>query len=151
MVSSPNEWLWSSLHCVVGNKESPCWLATDALLNLFSSNRTFATKEYIEFVQNGEGVTIWDNLQHQVFLGDVDFIDRHQTMQNDLTGNLREIPLKQRRIPGLSMQQYQEQSSLRNEAIVACYESGSYTLNQISEYFGLHYSRVSRIVAKSKI
>jgi len=30
------------------------------------------------------------------------------------------------------------------------YKSGGYTLKEIGEYFGLHYSRVSRIVAKGK-
>ncbi|MCP4324967.1 MAG: addiction module toxin RelE, partial [Alteromonadales bacterium] len=31
------------------------------------------------------------------------------------------------------------------------YKSGGYTLRQIGDHFKLHYSRVSRIVAKGKI
>lgn len=30
------------------------------------------------------------------------------------------------------------------------YASGGYTLTEIGEYFGLHYSRISRIRAKAK-
>ncbi|RVU30847.1 addiction module toxin RelE, partial [Rheinheimera riviphila] len=37
-----------------------------------------------------------------------------------------------------------------DEAIQVAYQSGSYTLQELGDYFGLHYSRISRIVAKSK-
>jgi len=151
MVDSPAQWPWSSWHSMVGKIASPVWLATDATLHLFDSNRSHAIKEYIEFVANGEGLSIWDNLQQQVFLGDDDFIEKHLNMQDELTGNLKEIPFKQRRKPALSLIQYQQQSSSRNEAIFLAYESGGYTLKQIGDHFRLHYSRVSRIVAKGKI
>ena len=39
-------------------------------------------------------------------------------------------------------------ASHRNEAIVAAYMSGGYTLQQIGEHFSLHYSTVSRIIQK---
>ena len=42
-------------------------------------------------------------------------------------------------------------SDSRNEAMLNAYLSGRYTLKEIGDYFGLHYSRVSRIVAKGKI
>ncbi len=38
----------------------------------------------------------------------------------------------------------------RNEAIRAAYASGGYTLKEVGDYFQLHYSRVSKIVAKRK-
>jgi len=34
----------------------------------------------------------------------------------------------------------------RNDAIERAYRSGGYTLKAVGDYFGLHYSRVSRIV-----
>jgi len=37
----------------------------------------------------------------------------------------------------------------RDEAIVAAYVSGGYTMKEIGEYFGLHYSRISRLVRGS--
>jgi len=151
MVESPAEWGWSSWHSMVGNMTPPVWLATDFVLSLFDRNRASAIKEYIEFVADGEGVSIWDNLQHQIFLGGDDFIEKYQGMQHTLPGNLREIPLKQRRKPVLSLAQYQQQSSTRDEAIFLAYKSGGYTLKQVGDHFKLHYSRVSRIVAKGKI
>ncbi|MCP4324970.1 MAG: transposase [Alteromonadales bacterium] len=151
MVESPEQWDWSSWHSMVGNVAPPIWLATDSVLSLFDRNRVRAIKEYIEFVANGEGVSIWDNLQQQVFLGGDDFIEKYQGLQLALPGNLREIPLKQRSKPPLPLAQYQQQSSSRDEAIFLAYKSGGYTLRQIGDHFKLHYSRVSRIVAKGKI
>jgi putative transposase len=150
MVDSPCEWLWSSWHNMVGSKASPPWLATDALLQLFSFNRKQAIREYVLFVEEGRNATIWDNLQHQVFLGDDNFVEKYQPLQNERFGDLEEIPLKQRRSSPLTLQQYQAQSTCRNEAIMLAYKSGGYTLKEIGEYFGLHYSRVSRVVAKGK-
>ena len=121
------------------------------MLALFSNNREEAIKEYINFVKNGAGVSIWDDLRHQVFLGDDEFVELQQSRQEELTGNLREIPYKQRKKPSLALKQYQQQSKSRNETIIKAYQSGSYTLTEIRDYFELHYSRISRIVAKGKI
>ena len=65
MVDTPDEWLWSSWHCMVGKQASPNWLATDALLNYFDKERSVAIAEYIHFVEEGVNKTIWDDLQHQ--------------------------------------------------------------------------------------
>ena len=102
-------------------------------------------------MKNGAGKSIWDNLQHQVFLGDDEFVELQQSRQENLTGDLQEIPYKQRRKPSLALKHYQQQSKSRNEAIIKAYQSGSYTLKEIGDYFELHYSRISRIVAKGKI
>ncbi|MEA3278662.1 MAG: hypothetical protein U9Q81_25865, partial [Pseudomonadota bacterium] len=34
----------------------------------------------------------------------------------------------------------------RDRAIAAAYASGGYTMQEIGDYFGLHYSRISKIV-----
>lgn len=78
MVDTPDEWLWSSWHNMIGKNESPSWLATDALLNLFAKKRTEAIAEYIHFVEQGVNKAIWDDLQHQIFLGDDAFVEKHQ-------------------------------------------------------------------------
>jgi putative transposase len=150
MVDSPREWFWSSWHSMVGSKASPPWLATDALLQLFASERNQAIIEYVQFVEAGGNATIWDDLQHQIFLGDDDFVEKYKPLQNERLGDLDGISLKQRRSSPLTLKQYQAQSTSRNEAIIQAYKSGGYTLKEIGEYFDLHYSRVSRVVAKGK-
>jgi len=41
-------------------------------------------------------------------------------------------------------------ASSRNEAIVLSYSSGGYGMKEIGDFFGLHYSRVSRIIREAK-
>jgi putative transposase len=88
MVNSPEEWLWSSWHCMLGNAESSVWLSTDTLLVQFAKNRQDAIQSYIDFVKSGIGKTVWDILQHQIFLGDEAFVAKHQVMQDGLEGDL---------------------------------------------------------------
>ena len=39
----------------------------------------------------------------------------------------------------------------RNDAIVAAYRSGGYTLRDIGDFFGIHYSRISKIVQAADV
>ena len=117
MVSTPDEWPWSSWHCMLGNVESPVWLSTDTLLVPFAKNRQDAIQCYIDFVKSGVGKTVWDALQHQIFLGDEAFVVRHQAMQDGLEGDLLEIPFNQRSATPLPLAQYQAQTVDKHEAI----------------------------------
>jgi putative transposase len=151
MVNSPEEWPWSSWHCMLGNVESPVWLSTDTLLVQFAKNRQDAIQSYIDFVKSVIGKTVWDTLQHQIFLGDEAFVAKHQAMQDGLVGNLLEIPFKQRSAAPLPLAEYQAQTVDKHQAIYNASRTGGYTQKQIGDYFGLHYSQISRIVAKYKI
>jgi putative transposase len=150
MVSSPEEWPWSSWHCMLGNVKSPVWMSTDTLLIQFAKNRQDAIQCYIDFVNLGVGKTVWDTLQHQIFLGDEAFVARHQAMQDGVEGDLLEIPFKQRSAAPLPLAEYQAQTVDKHQAIYNAYLSGGYTQKQIGDHFGLHYSQISRLVAKYK-
>ena len=150
MVDTPDEWLWSSWHCMVGKQASPNWLATDALLNYFDKDRSVAIAEYIHFVEEGVNKTIWDDLQHQIYLGDDVFVEKHQILKELLEGDVSEIPFKQRSLSPLTLKSYQDQSDTRNEAIIKAYQSGGYTMKEIGDHFKIHYSLVSRIISADK-
>jgi hypothetical protein len=51
---------------------------------------------------------------------------------------------------GLSLISYEQRHRPRNEAIIKAHQSGDYTLKQIGDHFGLHYSTVSGIVRHHK-
>ncbi|MBB6544512.1 hypothetical protein [Thalassotalea piscium] len=85
-----------------------------------------------------------------MFLGNSDFVDEHLALLKDQKDNLSEIPHKQMRKQALSLEEYAKSLSNRDEAINAAYLSGAYTLKEVGNFFKLHYSRVSKIVAKSK-
>lgn len=150
MVDTPDEWLWSSWHCMVGKQASPNWLATDALLNYFDKERSVAIAEYIHFVEEGMNKTIWEDLQHQIYLGDDVFVEKHQILKELLEGDVSEIPFKQRSLSPLTLKSYHDQSDTRNEAIIKAYQSGGYTMKEIGDHFKIHYSLVSRIISTDK-
>jgi putative transposase len=145
MVDTPDERQWSSWHNMVGKEASPDWLATDASLK-----RIDAIPEYINFVDQVVNKSIWDDLQHQMFLGDETLVEKHQLMQKLLEGDISEIPFKQRSVAPLSLDEYQQHAANRNEAIIKAYQSGGYTMKQIGGYFEVHYSLISRIAAASE-
>jgi putative transposase len=149
MVQALDDYPWSSWHAAMGITASPSWLATDALLGMFAKQRKPAREKYASFVQQGKGISVWDKLTNQVFLGNDDFVQTHLAQLNE-HDKLSEIPKKQWREVAQSLAQYAQAADTRNQAIVAAYRSGSYTLKEIGSHFGLHYSRVSRIVANVK-
>jgi len=150
MVANLDDWPWSSWHSAMGRCVFPDWLATDALLRLFAKDRKTAMAKYADFVQQGQGIELWKKLTNQIFLGSDEFVTTHLAMIKEPEQLLSGIPKKQRRQAALSIAEYERNNATRDEAIKAAYQTGSYTLAALGDYFGLHYSRVSRIVAKGK-
>ena len=110
MVNSPEEWPWFSWNCMLGNTDSPVWLSTNTLLFQFAKNRQDTIQCYIDFVKSGISKTVWDTLQHQIFLSDEAFVAKHQAMQDGLEGGLLEMPFKQRSAAPLPLAEYQAQT-----------------------------------------
>ena len=109
-----------------------------------------AISAYIKFVGDGINKRIWDDLQHQIFLGNDDFVEKHQLKAELLEEDLSEIPLQQRAIKVLTLDEYQSKYPDQHQAIYHAYKSGHYTQKQIGKHFKLHYSRISQIISKLK-
>lgn len=146
MVKRAGDWRWSSYLATVGASAKPDWLTTDWLLAAFGGNRTRAAHAYKAFVHEGAGqASLWDGLRNQIFLGSEAFVDDMQSRIEQREA-LQEIPRRQRAGRARSLSEFAAEADSRDAAIRAAYASGGYTLNEIGKYFGLHYSRVSRIV-----
>ena len=63
---------------------------------------------------------------------------------------LSEIPSAQRRPEAQALSYYEGLAIDRNSAIFLAYQSGGYSMQDLGRYFGLHYSRVSRIIKQAK-
>lgn len=147
MARSAWEWPWSSYRATAALADAPPWLMTDWILCAFSAQRSMAIEQYQAFVAAGRNQPgVWEQLKNQVYLGSDAFVQEIQTRQ-PITADLSEIPLPQRRKPAMPLEHYAKQASGRDEAIALAYASGGYGLKEIGRHFGLHYSRVSRIVA----
>ena len=151
MVAHPNEWPWSSYGYTIGPEEPPNWLAVDALLLQFSKQRKTALRKYQVFVLHENVQCPWDELKHQVFLGDEQFVEKHQQLITEQQGDLAEIPAKQQRLTVKPLSYYQAKYPEDNKAaMAAAYASGGYTLAEIAKAFGVHYSTVSRACSAQK-
>ena len=150
MARSAKDWRWSSYRATAGQSDRPSWLYTDWLLAAFGTRKGQAIAAYQRFVAEGKGQSSpWGELRNQVFLGDERFVEKMQK-RIGADKRLSEIPMAQRRPKAKPLEVYVRQERDRDAAIYAAYKSGGYTLAEIGEYFGLHYSRVSRIIAKAK-
>lgn len=148
MVRVAKDWRWSSYCAMVGVVPCPDWMDREWLLSCFARRQSTAIEAYKKFVVEGKNQpSPWEDLKNQVFLGDDQFVDRMLSLV-DAEKSLNEIPKAQRRPKGKSLEEYSQTTSSRNEAIVIAYRSGNYTLAEIGEYFGLHYSTVGGIVKK---
>ncbi len=150
MVRSAKDWPWSSYRATAGFINSK-WLSVNWILSSFSRKKTDAILLYRNFVSEGKNQPKpWYELKNQIYLGDDEFVGDMQCKISPNT-NLSEIPSSQKRQVAKTLGYYEKKYCDRDTAIVKGYESGAYTMQEVGEYFNLHYSRVSRIVkAKSK-
>ena len=79
MIKNMDDWVWSSYLSMTGDNAPPDWLEVDWILSQFSVQRNRAEEKYIIFVREGVGLApIWNKLRHQIYLGDQQFITKHQ-------------------------------------------------------------------------
>jgi hypothetical protein len=150
MVRSAVEWPWSSYRTMVGYDPDLSTLSADGILVAFGNQRGRAIECYERFVAEGKHQpSPWSQLRNQVYLGSEQFVDEMQKRIDD-ADRLLEIPSAQRRPLAKPLDYYVKITASRNEAIVKAHASGGYSMKTIGEYFGLHYSRVSRIISEAK-
>ena len=150
MVRSAKDWPWSSYRATGGFVELPRWLEIDWILSAFSTRKKPAMERYRAFVAEGRNQpSPWEQLRNQIYLGDEQFVGKLQAgLAKDK--DLSEIPAAQRRRSPPPLESFAWKYSDRNQAIAMAYQSGGYSLKTIGEYFGLHYSRVSRVIAAAE-
>ena len=148
LVANAEEWPWGSHRATRCLETAPSWLAIKEVLALFGTGDTLSrASAYAEFVR--QGVTMrspWEALTDQMFLGSESFIEQHR---DRIPENLEEVSGRPARPPAPSLE-YLSHQYPRDKAIALAWASGGYTLKAIGDFFGLHYSRVSRIVSGAK-
>jgi len=146
MVRTANQWLWSSYRATIGTAPPKGGLNTDWLLASFATRKSTAVDRYKAFVTEGKNQpSPWEKLTNQVFLGSEEFITKtkkHIPKDKDLS----EISSSQKRPLAKPLLHYRKLFIDRDQAICEAFKSGGYSMKEIGEFFGLHYSRISRIV-----
>ncbi len=149
LVDKAELWPWSSYRAMIGAVPIPPWLCTECILGHFASTRRHAVAAYGEFV--GAGVSapsVWNNIRGQIYLGSDAFLERLQRKPDD--DALREIPRSQRSPLVVPIEHYRRTQVDRNKAMAAAFSSGHYSMREIANAFGVHYSTVSRAVKANR-
>jgi REP element-mobilizing transposase RayT len=145
------DWKWSNYSAMIGKELLPEWLETDWLLSQFGASKNEAIIAYKNFVREGIGLPpIWDALKCQMYLGEDSFIEKIQEFNKSFENgqDLKEVPRLQRRSITKALEWYEKTYESREEAMAQAYFSGNYTMKEISSWFKMHYSTVSRAVRK---
>lgn len=101
---------------------------------------------YKSFIVEGKNQpSPWEQLKNQIYLGTEKFVEEMQSKISPET-TLSEIPATQKRKPPKQLSYYKQKYPERNTAIAFAYHSGGYSMEEVGDYFGLHYSRVSRVI-----
>lgn len=145
-VKKVDQWEWSSYLATAGQASIPEWLSSDYLLSQFSVQRKTAIRKYQAFVQEGlKNGPIWSELNNQIYLGDEVFVEKVQKNMGVQGKNLQRPKIKKRSI-AKSLAEYKKKAQTRDEAIVQAYASGAYSYQELGDYFGLHFTRIGKIV-----
>ncbi|AFT70043.1 Transposase of ISGbem_B [Alloalcanivorax dieselolei B5] len=149
LVRDALDWPWSSYRATLGYKSKLKTLHADAVLAVFGGTRRAAVRRYERFVSEGRNQpSPWGELKNQVYLGSESFVNEMQS-HIERPDELTEVPAAQRRPTARSLMFYAETEGSRDEAIVRAYASGGHSMKEIGQFFGLHYSRISRIIGKA--
>lgn len=153
MVEKPEEWKWSSYGATAGLKNVPDYLMVGWILGLFSNNKSEAQKRYRKFVREGiHAGSPWNDLQGQILLGEEEFIEKYKDLLSDKE-HIKEIPKPQRYVsrPKLSKLLAKEDSrNRRNKGIHSAHVKYGYTLKEIADHLGIHYTTVSKVIKSLK-
>ena len=150
MVHAAEAWPWSSYRATCAQAPAPEWLHTDWLLSSFAAHRPQAIERYRAFVTQGRNQpSPWQQLKNQIYLGDEAFVVQMQQYISADTP-LQGVPATHKRPPAKPLAVYARLYPTTELAVIAAYTSGGYTQQQIANYFGLHYSSVSRLIRNSE-
>lgn len=149
IVKDPKDWRWSSYQATTGHKGIPC-LTTDWILSQFAKEQKAASRQYQAFVLSGiKAESPLKATKGQLFLGQDNFIDKIKHLVQGKE-KLKEIAKKQRyvtRPPLTEILKYKDQKSKKQAMYEACLQYG-YTLKEIAEYIGVHYTTVSKVIKR---
>jgi len=146
---SAGDWPWSSYRATAGRVEAPAFLTIDWILSQFSVERVEAMCAYRRFVGQGRGAGVWEELRAGSLLGSDGFIEQ-------MKPRLAEAPLDPntlRRERDAARPSLEElflgvtDRLTRNRRIRDAVRNHHYTLQEVGNHVGLHFSTIS-VIAK---
>ena len=150
MVRTVRDWPWSSYRATSGQSEIPKFLTIDWILAQFNQDRTQAVRAYRQFVREGRGVEVWGELRTGMFLGTDKFVKELKPLLAEKPID-PEIRIRERFAARPSLKNLFSDISdvtIRNERIYEAVQLHHYTLKEVGDFLGLHFSTISVITKR---
>jgi REP element-mobilizing transposase RayT len=151
MVDGPEKWPWSSYLATAGMASPPAFLTVQWILRQFHQESKEARNCYERFVFSGMGKPIpWNDLRGRMLLGKDEFV-RQVGEQSERAREIKEIPRQERFCARPSLPvlfDLQSGKEERNLTIASAHLRHGYSMKEIADHLGIHYSTVSRILKR---
>jgi putative transposase len=134
----PEEWRWSSYRATIGMARPSPVLTIDWLLGCFGQDAVVARERLRQFVELGDGMSPWEELQAGTYLGSREFAKR--VSAKALAGV--EVPKAQRLPVRPELSELLRVGS--GAEIAVAHRDHGYRLNEIASQLGIHYATVGR-------
>ncbi|MFT4712670.1 MAG: REP element-mobilizing transposase RayT [Candidatus Azotimanducaceae bacterium] len=148
-VTSPQKYRWSSYRAHIGLVKPLRWLCTDTLLGQFGKREKDNQRKYRDFVKlNTHEPSPLEGRAAQVLLGSPAFVEEMQPILNgEKVAKRGPRAVKRRRsLSSLCKNVENKAKDERNKVIRRAHIDHAYTLKEIGDYLGLHYTTVSKVV-----
>lgn len=140
---------WSSYRALAGQVKAPRLLHSDDVIRSFGKRVSDARRKYRDYIREGVEVeSPLSNITNQVLLGSASFINEMQPiLQGERLSKRGPKAVKKRRSLNMLFRKVGDKTRPeRNELIKKAHLEHGYTLMEIGEHLGLHYTTVSKVV-----
>ncbi len=142
-VKHPSQFKWSSFKYLHREQQVPDYFD----LSWFARDFFSDVNEFEEFLKQNLSGDLLAKVKKQIYLGDDRFIEKVLEKTNRKNRS-KEIPRCQSTKPvSVLISDFTRRGHTRNDAIARTYLTGDYTLRQVADSVGVHYSAISKIVS----
>ncbi len=152
MTDRVEQYPWSSYLSTLGRTAKPDFLSIEWILGNFATSFPESRRRYRRFVEEGLQCSgsPWDNLSGQILLGTEPFVQRVKGLLAEKE-DMPEIPRIQRHLGRPPLDElFPSGSALsrpdRNRLIRQAHVKFGYTLKEISQALGMHYTTISKAI-----
>jgi putative transposase len=146
---SATSYRWSSHRATAGIVKPPAFLHTEAIRTKFGKGDAESQKRYLTYVKNGIGeASPLLARSSQVLLGSPAFVgDMQPILNGERLAKRGPKQVRRKRSLGTLFKQVESMSRLeRNELIKRAHIDHGYTLMEVGDFLGIHYTTVSKVV-----
>lgn len=143
------EYKWSSYRALAGQVKTPKFLHDETVLAYFGKREQEAQRKYRDYIKQGVGeASPLDSRKNQVLLGSTKFLNEMQPiLQGERLSKRGPKSAQRRRSLNALFKKVDDKTRMeRNELIKRAHLNYGYTLMEIGDHLGLHYTTVSKVI-----